>query len=229
MSLHRFAAARDANEPAIRERFSHHGWHTEQISGKGMPDLLCFPTVASKGGWRLAVLVDVKMPKGTLKPAQVEKWTALAQKGIPVYVARSEVDVDAIVAGEAEPWGVLEDAPKKQPRASQPTVIIPTVRVLDKQRLHKGSTTAGRSYKPQSAHYPPGKAQASRSEGLEAFGAEVKRRIGIKAAQMAGETFAPPPPPVHTCCAEADRTDGRQHSGQCEHDTGSVVGMVDEP
>lgn len=109
MSLNRFNPRRDGNEPGIRSRFKFHGWHTEQLSGKGMPDLLCWPfTLANKEGiatWgRRAVLVDVKEPTGKPTAAQVLKWQSLKDKGIPVYVARTEEDVDAIVAGIAESW-----------------------------------------------------------------------------------------------------------------------------
>lgn len=107
MSLHRVNPKRDANEPEIRARFAHHGWQTEQLSGAGMPDLLAvvWSTRDSQvNPWRLMVLVDVKERKGKPTPAQEKKWAELAAKGIPVYVARTEVDVDAIVAGTAEPW-----------------------------------------------------------------------------------------------------------------------------
>jgi RNA-splicing ligase RtcB len=111
MTLHRFAARRDANEPEIRSRFAHHGWHTEALSGTGMPDLLCLGDIQPLA-WRRSthphvrqvVLVDVKTPKGGFKPAQEKKWTALRAKGIPVYIARTADDVDAIVAGTAEAW-----------------------------------------------------------------------------------------------------------------------------
>jgi hypothetical protein len=103
MSLHRYAAKRDENEPGIRARFAHHGWHTEALSAQGMPDLLCFPP-QSRVTTAVVCLVDVKTPKGGFKPAQVKKWTALHAKGIPVYIARTAEDVDAIVAGTAEAW-----------------------------------------------------------------------------------------------------------------------------
>lgn len=109
MSIHRFAAKRDDNEPAIRARFATHGWHTEQLSGAGMPDLLCWAlhdarSVITHPSLIGSVLVDVKMPGKKATKAQVEKWTALSEKGIPVYVASTEADVDAIVGGTATPW-----------------------------------------------------------------------------------------------------------------------------
>lgn len=118
MSLNRYAPKRDKSEPTIRARFSQHGWHTEALSGKGLPDLLCMKADAHAyipgARWEPRyLLVDVKEPKGKPTPAQVEKWKALSTKGIPVYVARTEADVDAIVAGSAEPWGVMEAKPKR--------------------------------------------------------------------------------------------------------------------
>jgi len=129
MTLHRFAAKRDDNEPTIRKRFSHHGWHTEQLSGKGMPDLLCWPRQAatpcppSERCLALSVLVDVKEPTGKPTAAQVLKWQALKDKGIPVYVARTPEDVDAIVAGTAEPWGLMEARPRKKRGKALATVV----------------------------------------------------------------------------------------------------------
>jgi hypothetical protein len=103
----RTAAKRDDNEPEIRERFAHHGWHTEALSDAGMPDLLCWPP-EDKRGWALGLttsaLVDVKERLGKPTKPQVKKWTALHTLGVPVYIARSEADVDAIVAGTAEAW-----------------------------------------------------------------------------------------------------------------------------
>lgn len=107
MSIHRTAAKRDANEPIIRKRFSAHGWHTEQVSGTGLPDLLCWPQeYGAPLTWprQSCLLVDVKIPKGTLKPAQVKKWTTLHALGIPVYVVRTEADVDALVGGTLAQW-----------------------------------------------------------------------------------------------------------------------------
>jgi hypothetical protein len=116
LSLHRRAAARDANEPAIRTAFTAHGWHTEQVSGKGMPDLLAWPKVNGRGGWRICLLVEVKMPKGALKPAQEEKWAALAEKGIPVYVVRTAEDVAALVRGELAAWAPEVSGSIRAPR-----------------------------------------------------------------------------------------------------------------
>lgn len=108
----RRAAQRDTNEGAIRKRFAHHGWHTEQVSQEGLPDLLVWQGTkaerevcrAINNGAIRTYLVDVKLPDGRIEELQVEKWKALHKLGIPVYVARTEADVDAIVSGTTLPW-----------------------------------------------------------------------------------------------------------------------------
>lgn len=110
MSLHRRAARRDDNEGEIRNAFKRHRWHTEALSAAGMPDLLAWPPHPPRGsedGDRCcyaSALVDVKGKDGTATEAQREKWTALAEKGIPVYVCRTAEDVDALVRGELMAW-----------------------------------------------------------------------------------------------------------------------------
>lgn len=94
---------RDANEPQIMKRFAAHGWHCEQISGNRLWDLNAYPPQYRTMGV-LTYHVDVKMPDGKVTPAQAEKWTALHHKGIPVYVVRTEADVDALMSGELRPW-----------------------------------------------------------------------------------------------------------------------------
>lgn len=107
MALHRRAAKRDDNEPGIRSRFKFHGWHTETLSASGMPDLMVFHVRAHASGMGFeprTYLVDVKGKDGAPTKPQREKWAALAEKGIPVYVVRAEADVDALVRGVLEPW-----------------------------------------------------------------------------------------------------------------------------
>lgn len=74
---------RDKNEPAVIEALEAQGFTVDRISGKGLPDLLI-----SKAGrmW----LCEVKMPKGTHRPAQIafnEKW-----QGPPILVLRTVED-----------------------------------------------------------------------------------------------------------------------------------------
>lgn len=170
MSLNRFNPRRDENEPEIRKRFVAHGWHTEQVSGKGMPDLLVWPGYLALGSGRriesghVVLMVDVKMPKGKLKPAQEKKWTELSERGIPVYVVRTEAEVDALVRGELEPW-----APATRDATLQ--------RALGVKRM-RSSATADREN--GAAYTPP----SSRP---------------MDAAREAEETFAPGPSAQCAC------------------------------
>lgn len=114
MSLNRYNPRRDANEPEIRKRFVHHDWHTEQLSGAGMPDLLAWPWEPPTTE-RRSIFVDVKDGDGKPTGPQVKKWTNLRVLGIPVYVVRTEADVDALVAGTLEPWGPEPRMPQTIP------------------------------------------------------------------------------------------------------------------
>jgi hypothetical protein len=114
MSLNRRNPRRDDNEPEIAGRFTFHRWLYVPLSGAGIPDGLACPPAPMKTGTNnaclsLAVLVDVKkLGDGRVTEAQGKKWGALAKHGVPVYIARSAADVDAIVNGSAVPWGVME-------------------------------------------------------------------------------------------------------------------------
>jgi hypothetical protein len=107
---------RDKNEPEIMQRFRHHGWHPEQVSGNRLWDLNAYPP-QNRADWPATLVhhVDVKGPKGKVEEAQREKWAALSEKGIPVYVCRTEADVDALVRGELEPWRAEPPARKIAP------------------------------------------------------------------------------------------------------------------
>ena len=79
MSLHRRNPRRDACEPAIVDALRAQGFHVTRISGAGVPDLLVSRrTVDAFGkpcGW--VRLVEVKMPKGRYRAAQLafqEAW-----------------------------------------------------------------------------------------------------------------------------------------------------------
>lgn len=216
MTLNRFNPRRDGNEPEIRKRLAHHGWHTEQLSGKGMPDLLCWPfTLANKEGiatWgRRAVLVDVKEPTGKPTAAQVLKWRSLKDKGIPVYVARTPEDVDAIVAGTAEPWGVMEARPrKKRNKTAAPAVgghvVSPEAFYLPPQRyrakLSKPSYTPPRTIPGLGAEMMQ---EMRKPPGQEDYEGALSR--ALKAAKEA-EVFAPP----HD---EPCQSPGCIHTGPC--------------
>ena len=62
MTLHRYAKARDANEPEVIEWLETHGYSVERI------DVPCDLIV---GKARRSHLVEVKMPKEKLTPAQM--------------------------------------------------------------------------------------------------------------------------------------------------------------
>lgn len=98
MSIHRHAAKRDSNEPAIIKALELCGASVQQLSGKGVPDLL-----VGIGG-TINALVEVKDPKkGKLTPDQLdwhETWN-----GAPVKVLTS--------ADQAVEW--LENLREKTP------------------------------------------------------------------------------------------------------------------
>lgn len=54
---------RDANEPAIIETLRACGWYVKQVSGDGLPDLIC-----AKAGKFVAL--EVKTKTGTLRESQ---------------------------------------------------------------------------------------------------------------------------------------------------------------
>lgn len=76
----RTAAKRDANEPEIIEVLRSAGAQVWQLSEEGIPDLL-----VTKNGQ--TILMEVKMPKGKLTPAQ-EKFHA-EWNGGSVFIVRS--------------------------------------------------------------------------------------------------------------------------------------------
>lgn len=176
MSLHRYAAKRDANEPQIRKRFAAHGWHTEQVSSAGGWDLDCYPAhpnVTFRGAVRTVVAhVDVKDGDGRVTTAQQKKWTALRSPGIPVYVVRTEADVDALVGGTLAPW-----APEANPRSPRPPRAQKTAtRKEERKGKPRGS--------PKASYTPP-------------------RSKPVDVAKEA-EVFAPCPHP--TCSGDCEHT-----------------------
>lgn len=166
MSIHRFAARRDANEPEIRKRFAYHGWHTEQVSGAGMPDLMCWPAhpgVTHRQTVKTAsMLVDVKDGNGKPTKAQVSKWRHLRLHGIPVYVVRTEADVDALVAGTLEPWGPAPRMPQ-----TIPAILREEWEAIGQRRVPNHSTTSKRS--PKASYTPPRSTPVDAAKEAEAF------------------------------------------------------------
>lgn len=119
--LARLNARRDANERPIIETLQARGYSVFQISGKGIPDLL-----VSKNG--SAWLVEVKMPKGRWKPAQVtfrERWT-----GPPLHLVRSTEDAWLFPA---------------QTLTNLPAVGAVDPHVDSRERLHRATRKKGTS------------------------------------------------------------------------------------
>ena len=83
MSLNRRAPKRDANETVIKEALRAAGATVEELSGKGIPDLLI-------GYQQQTVLAEVKSAKGKLTEAQEtfhRRW-----KGGVIYILRTTED-----------------------------------------------------------------------------------------------------------------------------------------
>jgi hypothetical protein len=200
---------RDKNEPEIMQRFRYHGWHPEQVSGNRLWDLNVYPSKPTMTGtnnpcFTLVCHVDVKGPKGKVEDAQREKWKALAEKGIPVYVCRAEADVDALVRGVLEPWrpepacdcgyivGRLKtNGGHKDTCATRPGVATPG------RRVPKGATEERARQKRHTAQYGP--PQGTTAQRLASAQREYEASphytppssTPVDAAKEAAETFAP--------------------------------------
>jgi hypothetical protein len=89
VSLNRYSAKRDENEPQIVGWFRELDCEVKRLNGEGVPDLL-----VSVGGSRGLILVEVKMPGKHLNPKQVQffnDWHGHC------YIARDRDDVVRIV------------------------------------------------------------------------------------------------------------------------------------
>lgn len=204
----RRAAHRDSNEGEIRARFEHHGWHVESVNQEGKWDLDCYPPGGP--GWRMVVHVDAKMPDGRIELAQVEKWTALHALRIPVYIARSEADVDAIVSCSAEPWspeapGRVRDARKG--RAFRPgTDKARSVSEMCKADFCTTSALPGTKPLRCAKHAPTPRGSRSSTMATKALEpSNAAEHRAIRAAVEAGETFAPAPVPPCGHCGDVYR------------------------
>jgi hypothetical protein len=130
--------------------------------------------------------VDVKMPKGEFKPAQVETWRKWSGRGLPVYVATTGDDVLAIIQGTAQPWGDLDAAPKREKR--EPVTI----------RTRLGSP--GRRPAPN-YESPIPRGSPTNPLSPKAFEpSNVDEHRALLAAMDAQETFAPPPCTLSVPC-----------------------------
>lgn len=90
----RIASRRDENEPALRQRAQLNGWTWEPVSSPGFPDAVC-----ARDG--MLKVVEVKMPKGKLTPAQVETFARLARAGVDVHILITLEDVDRVLPPRA--------------------------------------------------------------------------------------------------------------------------------
>jgi hypothetical protein len=180
---------RDKNEPEIMQRLRHHGWHPEQVSGNRQWDLNAYPprqpSERVTGAATLVFHVDVKGPNGKVEDAQREKWTALSEKGIPVYVCRTKADVDALVRGELEPWA--PEPVRAKVREVGEAMARTSVEARDEAR---------RKGKGHTVRYETGliqrKAEALRGDRALRSGYAPPRSTPVDAAKEAEETFAPP-------------------------------------
>lgn len=214
---------RDSNEPQVMKRFRHHGWHAEQISGNRLWDLLAFPPQSRT--LPIAALVDVKQPDGEVTKAQSEKWTALHALGIPVYVVRTEADVDALVGGTLAPWEPESKADRVAARLRKmgmgATVVVrdgkpvprkgdaAKARAKGRSRLAQERLAAGSSV--HAAYTPPRSTPvAHRSDCEQVYHRDTREPCtcgALDAAKEAEATFAPSPEPhcprclnEWTCC-----------------------------
>ncbi len=70
-------------------------WTIERSDPPGVPDLLVLPRRGKyKGRW---VMVEVKEPKGELRPSQVEFFAWACEEGAPDVVVRSVDEAMALV------------------------------------------------------------------------------------------------------------------------------------
>lgn len=90
----KWAARRDENEGEVKTALELAGWKVFRLSMPGWPDLLC----VRAGKVRL---VEVKTPKGKLKPAQAAFFPILAACGLPVVVVRSGEEARREIANDS--------------------------------------------------------------------------------------------------------------------------------
>jgi hypothetical protein len=93
-------AKRDANEPIIVEALEAAGWLVIRLSAPGMPDLLC----VRRG---VLVLMEVKMPKGSVTPKQAETFLEMLSWGYRVPIIRSVKE--AVEVAEALSKGRIDN------------------------------------------------------------------------------------------------------------------------
>lgn len=90
MSIHRYNAKRDANEPAIVDALRAAGAYVWRISEKDVCDLL----VIFRG---VTHLLEVKVPKGTVKSGQETFIAAWNEAGGSAAIVRTEEEALAAI------------------------------------------------------------------------------------------------------------------------------------
>jgi hypothetical protein len=98
VSLHRYAARRDANEGLIFEAFEKSGCAVLPISMAGGPDAIVF---RRQGGIWSLYLVEIKTRLGKLTKAQ--RTFRLAWQGPPIHLVRDVESALKLVAGRPVP------------------------------------------------------------------------------------------------------------------------------
>lgn len=91
----RLAAKRDTNEREVIAALELAGWKVLRLSQANWPDLLCVRGGTPQRAGKVR-LVEVKTPKGKLRPGQVEFFRVLEAVGLPVAVVRSAADARAV-------------------------------------------------------------------------------------------------------------------------------------
>jgi hypothetical protein len=198
MSVHRYAAKRDENEPDIIKALRAHGCVVWQLSGKGIPDLL----VLHKGKKWLA---DVKMPgKPTTKP-QEELWEEAATKArCSVFILRTPEDAVKMLNNALYPWepatavgstvavsgrctcGSRGRSSKRRHGTGCPEHPNPP-RKGDAEKRHRCGKNGCRNLRPCVDH--DGTMKRTTMEATENYA--PPRSKSVDAAKEAEETFAP--------------------------------------
>ena len=94
MSIHRRAAKRDANEPAIRQALEAQGFHVTPVSGSGLPDLVVTyrgPDAFGKPHWYMW-FAEIKNPNGKNKATPAQVSFQKAWQGPAIITLRSVED-----------------------------------------------------------------------------------------------------------------------------------------
>ena len=154
MSLHRRAAKRDANEPAIVSTLEALGCVVWRVSGKGLPDLAVFcPNARTPDGFgqrKHVFVADVKGPKEKATPAQEEKWGAISSLGFSVFILRTPEDAAAMLNNALQPW-----EPTAKQRAKTGHQLDEMARKLG-ATPRRGSCTCGSRGRPVKRHHGTG-------------------------------------------------------------------------